>query len=74
LIKVIWSVLASGQPYTDLGHDFYTRRVNPEHHTRRLIAQLEAISGEKIILAEHDGEPPRPDDSYGRRHGNEATA
>jgi hypothetical protein len=24
LIKVIWKVLATGQPYTDLGHDFYT--------------------------------------------------
>ncbi|WP_249715179.1 IS110 family RNA-guided transposase [Rhizomonospora bruguierae] len=70
LIKVIWAVLTSGQPYTDLGHDFYTRRINPEHHTRRLIAQLEAISGKKIILADHDGEPPRPDDS----HGSEAAA
>jgi transposase len=73
LIKVIWAVLTSGQPYTDLGHDFYTHRVNPEHHTRRLIAQLEAISGKKIILADHDDEPPRPDDSYGR-HDNKTAA
>jgi transposase len=64
LIKVIWSVLTSGQPYTDLGHDFYTRRVNPEQHTGRLIAQLEALSGKKIILADPDPDPdPDPDDS-----------
>ncbi|MFU8855358.1 hypothetical protein ACNAW0_31010, partial [Micromonospora sp. SL1-18] len=25
LIKVIWTVLATGQTYTDLGHDYYTR-------------------------------------------------
>jgi transposase len=54
LIKVIWSVLATGTPYTDLGHDFYTRRVDPETQTRRLIAQLEAVSGKKIILVDDD--------------------
>jgi hypothetical protein len=54
LIKAIWTVLATGQPYTDLGHDYYTRRVNPETRTRRLIAQLEAPSGKKIILVDHD--------------------
>lgn len=71
LIKVIWAVLTSGQPYTDLGHDFYTRRVNPEHHTRRLIAQLEALSGKKIILTDHDDPPPGPDDDCGN-HDSEA--
>lgn len=54
LIKVIWAVLTTGQSYTDLGHDYYTHRVNPESHTRRLIAQLEALSGKKIILIDHD--------------------
>ncbi|MGC4857381.1 IS110 family transposase [Micromonospora sp. DT4] len=74
LIKVIWSVLTSGQPFTDLGHDFYTRRVNPEHHTRRLIAQLEAISGKKIILADYDDEPSSPDAGRGTHDGDEAAA
>lgn len=60
LIKVIWSVLASGTPYTDLGHDFYTRRVDPETQTRRLIAQLEAVSGKKIILMDDDGTTDTP--------------
>jgi transposase len=64
LIKVIWSVLATGEPYTDLGHDFYTRRVDPETQTRRLIAQLEALSGKKIVFLDndspdHDHGPPR---------------
>jgi len=54
LIKVIWAVLATGRSYTDLGHDYYTRRVNPDSHTRRLIAQLEALSGKKIILVDPD--------------------
>lgn len=57
LIKVIWTVLATGQTYTDLGHDFYTRRIDPETQTRRLIAQLEALSGKKIVFIHDDGEP-----------------
>jgi transposase len=54
ILKVIWSVLSTGEPYTDLGHDFYTRRVDPETQARRLIAQLEAISGKKIVFLDHD--------------------
>src|SRR5262249_3407124 len=61
LIKVIWSVLATGQAYTDLGHDFYTRRVDPQTQTRRLIAQLEALSGKQIIFVDDGGDPPAPD-------------
>jgi transposase len=58
LIKVIWSVLATGQSYTDLGHDFYTRRVDPQTQTRKLVAQLEALTGKKIIIIDDDGGPP----------------
>jgi hypothetical protein len=47
LIKIIWSVLATGAPYQDLGHDFYTRRNDPQTQTRRLITQLEALSGKR---------------------------
>jgi hypothetical protein len=51
-------VLATGQPYTDLGHDFYTRRTDPHTQTKKLIAQLEALSGKEIIFVEDDpGEP-----------------
>jgi hypothetical protein len=51
-------VLAAGQPYTDLGHDFYSRRVDPQTQTRRLIAQLEALSGKKIVFVDDGGEAP----------------
>jgi transposase len=57
LIKVIWTVLATGQAYTDLGHDFYTRRTDPETQTRKLIAALEALSGKKIVFVDDGGEP-----------------
>jgi hypothetical protein len=58
LIKVIWSVLSTGQSYTDLGHDFYTRRIDPETQTRRLIAQMEALSGKKIVFVDDGGDQP----------------
>lgn len=58
LIKIIWSLLATGASYTDLGPDFYTRRVDPEAQARRLVAQLEALSGKKIVFVDDDtGEP-----------------
>lgn len=60
LIRVIHQVLTTGQPYTDLGHDFYTRRVNPETQTRTLIARLEALSGKKIIFVDDPGTPSDP--------------
>jgi len=60
LIRVIHQVLTTGQPYTDLGHDFYTRRVNPETQTRTLIARLEALSGKKFIVVDAPGTPSDP--------------
>jgi len=57
LIKVIWAVLSTAQPYTDLGADYYTRGVDPDRRLHRLIAHLEAVSGKKIILTE----PGHPD-------------
>jgi transposase len=46
---IIWHVLATGQPYADLGPDFYTRRADPQKETRRLIARLEAL-GHTVTL------------------------
>lgn len=43
LMVIIWNVLASDSPYTDLGAGFYDRRSDPERETRRLIAKLEAL-------------------------------
>ena len=57
LIRIIHHVLSTGQPYTDLGNDFYTRRVNPDTQTRTLIARLEALSGKKIIFVDNPDDP-----------------
>ena len=40
---IIWHVLAGGAPYAELGASFFTRRLDPERETRRLIAKLEAL-------------------------------
>jgi len=50
LIVIIWHVLATGQTYTDLGDDFYTRQADPERETQRLLARLQAL-GHKVTLA-----------------------
>ena len=42
LAIVIWHMLATGQPYTDLGPDFYTTRSDPAKEAQRLIAKLQA--------------------------------
>jgi len=49
LILIIWHVLTEGVPHTDLGVDFYARRIDPQQETRRLIARLEAL-GHKITI------------------------
>jgi transposase len=58
LIKVIWSVLHTATPYTDLGQDFYTRRVDTLTQTQRLITQLEAITGKKISFVNEATDTP----------------
>ena len=50
LLVIIWHVLATGRPYDELGADYFTRRLDPERETRRLIARLEALG--------HTGHPP----------------
>jgi transposase len=43
LLVIIWHVLATGTPYDELGADYFTRRLDPDRETRRLIAKLEAL-------------------------------
>jgi transposase len=50
LAVIIWHMLTTGTPYTDLGPDFYTTRTDPAKETKRLIAKLEAL-GHKVTLA-----------------------
>jgi transposase len=49
LLVIIWHVLATGKPYDELGDDYFTRRLDPERETRRLIARLEAL-GHAVTL------------------------
>jgi transposase len=49
LIVIIWHVLATGQPYDELGAGYFTQRLDPERETRRLIAKLEAL-GHQVSL------------------------
>ncbi|HWM98842.1 MAG TPA: hypothetical protein VNO54_17510 [Streptosporangiaceae bacterium] len=42
-------VLATGMPYDELGADYFTRRLDPDRETRRLIAKLEAL-GHTVTL------------------------
>ena len=51
ILVIIWHVLATGQPYDELGEDYFTRRADPERETRRLIAKLEAL-GHRVTLEE----------------------
>jgi transposase len=49
ILVIIWHVLATGTPYDELGADYFTRRIDPERETRRLIAKLEAL-GHQVSL------------------------
>ena len=44
LLKIAYQVLKSGQPYQDLGADFYTRRESSEQRRAYLLRQLEKLS------------------------------
>lgn len=43
LIVIVWHVLQDGTAYRELGHDYFTRRDNPEATARRLIHNLQAL-------------------------------
>jgi transposase len=49
LILINWHILATGKPYEELGADYFTRRLDPDRETRRLIARLEAL-GHQVTL------------------------
>jgi transposase len=49
LIVIIWHILATGKPCHELGAGYFTRRLDPDRETRRLIARLEA-PGHQVTL------------------------
>jgi transposase len=44
LLKIAYQVLKSGQPYQDLGADFYTRRESPGQRQAYLLRQLQRLN------------------------------
>jgi transposase len=44
LLKIAYQVLKSGQPYQDLGADFYTQRESPEQRQAYLLRQLQKLN------------------------------
>ena len=51
MIVIIWHILATGKPCHELGAGYFTRRLDPERETRRLIARLKAL-GHRVTLAD----------------------
>jgi transposase len=49
ILVICWHLLTTGEPYTDLGDDYFDRRRNSPARQRRLVAQLEAM-GHKVTL------------------------
>jgi transposase len=49
LLVIIWHIMATTRPYYELGPDYFTRRLDPDRETRRLIAKLEAL-GHQVSL------------------------
>lgn len=40
MVVAAWHILTTGEPYRDLGGDWFQRRRNPEHDVERLVRQL----------------------------------
>jgi transposase len=51
LLTIIWQLLSNPDThYQDLGADFYDTHLNQHRRQRSLIAQLEQVTGKKVIL------------------------
>jgi transposase len=48
MLIAYWHMFTTGETYRDLGGDFFQRR-DPERHTKRLVAKLEAL-GHRVTL------------------------
>ncbi len=49
ILVIAWHLLSTGEPYDDLGGDYFDKRRTSTAHQRRLVAQLEAM-GHKVTL------------------------
>ena len=51
ILKIVWHLLSDPDArYHDLGPDFYQSKINTKRRERNLIHQLEALTGQKVIL------------------------
>ena len=50
ILVIAWHLLSTGEPYNDLGGDYFDKRRNSAARQRRLVAQLEAM-GHTVTLA-----------------------
>ncbi|HEY1848565.1 MAG TPA: transposase [Opitutaceae bacterium] len=51
ILVIIWHVLSTGKPYSDLGADYFDRHADPDREAARLIARLEALGRHVTIDA-----------------------
>lgn len=58
ILVIIWHVLAAGRLYSELGADFFTRRLDPGRGTRRLIANWKPSATRSASSRPPD--PPHP--------------
>lgn len=49
ILVIAWHLLSTGEPYNDLGGDYFDKRRNNAARQRRLVAQLEAM-GHRVTL------------------------
>jgi transposase len=50
LVVIIWHVLANDVDYDELGADYFDRRNDAEARKRRLVRQLEELTGDKVTI------------------------
>ena len=49
ILVALFHMLDRGEPYRDLGADYFTRRQDPARHAQRLAAQLNALGYDAVI-------------------------
>lgn len=49
ILTSAWWMLSTGEPYRELGGDYFRRRVDPDREARRLVARLQAL-GHTVTL------------------------
>jgi len=61
LLKIAYSVLKAGQPYRDLGEDFYTRRESPAQRQEYLERQIRRLYPDCAVTITINPAPESPD-------------